>query len=199
MSNEIDFPCFIGYDECTGDYRISVGDMYSYLGDSYSADNYFDSADCGWGDYAGGIAYGKDLIVYVANFWAGDVSHAAHKCVYGKLEMWRKSGSVCSYDDDDYTYLGYAYSDWYTHSRTTGDDWRQAYADSKADCDGSYGDPGDFPLLDYLLTRPPGGGTYAYYHAITVGVCDYTQQQGCYNCSGSPWTWDSGCFYVDWE
>lgn len=195
---EIEVSCQLQFDECTDEYRLNVGDTWLVeMGGGALAqwDNYFDGgdSDCAAGYFAGTIASSHSLVIYVGNVNFGDAIANFSGFLQVVLEVFKYANSDCT---GATTLLGSDYVGWTT---PIGIGQQVCYADSKADCEGAFGDPGGSNhchLADVHVSRPAGSGSQAacYLTKIWNRECEDSTQQNC-----TIWDSDTGTTVVQWQ
>ena len=184
----LNMPCWATFDDCFSDYLVYVGDLSGVYDASRSAvaDAYFNSSNCGWGTEIGSLNNSYDLVVSVPHAWALDKTTSDGGDVEFYTEVKEYSNTDCTGTlnriSTDTSTCTTAYSS---------KEWVHAFSESKADCDGGYGDPTDCHKPDILISGPESTGYKSYWYKVEVSTCD----SGGANCTSD---YDTGCFVVYW-
>jgi len=201
--------CSFHWDFCADDFRMDVGAVESWFDESGTAhiysDAYHDSGDCGW-EYDAmqdtHVDWDDPLVFYLDYGAVGHFDSGGTEYTQAEVELqcyqFVKGSTSCS---------GSAYQltaeteTCEASAECLGEEWKRYYADSRADCDGAYGDPASTPyecnLIDILVPNPPdlsSGQTATYYYRCDITVTT-TTAEGEY---GSPVV-DYGCFKIEWH
>lgn len=189
-------PCWATEDECTGDYRLPLGHAYGwYIGGALpkrdaASTPYYAAGRCGYGSDIGDIPSTEFFVVYVAYSMAGDTSSDDSGQVKFKIDLYEYTETDCTGD------INRNFSSDTAKCTITSDDadegWQSAWSDSKRDCSGSYGDPGDCHMPDIGVGYPGTAGEYSYKYYIETKVCDSDGT----NCSETDKEY--GCFRTEW-
>lgn len=186
------WPCGIGWDQCSQDYRLilgfgSGGRLAS--GSKFGAAQalYNDSA-CGASSYVGYVDAGEDLVMSWPAAFAIDEYSSANNMVKFKMSVYESTQGNCGGTN---TLLASDTASCVPSYEQV--DWLEAYGDGRGDCEGSYGDPTSCHLPDVLLMHPGVSVTKYYYYTMAVDVCNAD------GTSCSTYGSTSGCFTMDWN
>ncbi|HNT35427.1 MAG TPA: hypothetical protein PKH07_10570, partial [bacterium] len=171
--------CAVSPDPCTDDYRLMLGSGYgkysSRIRNAEAVAN-FTANTCGLQQDVGEIPSDEDLIIYVDTSYAIDTTASDGGIVKVKIDVdeWNTTHGVepCTGDKNRTFPSDTAECD--VDGTASNRSWQTPWSDSKGDCSGGYGDPGDCHNPDIGISFPSGSGTgtYCYEYYIEISVCD---------------------------
>jgi len=175
-------PCWMSWDPKRNRFRLIVGSTYGIYGAterSIVLDNYFDSADCGWGAFTGTIPWGYDLDLSLKSAYLLDQTTGDGGRVYFQIYITKHCVDGC-----DGTCFNYSEYDQARCDSTIGDQyWREAL-DLEGDSDVCHRPDVKIPAGHYFLDAT---GLHGLKFVVRTWVCD---PNGSSNCTFDS---DSGC------
>jgi len=177
--------CYVGWDAFKQRNRIAVGDgygRYTTSGRVATADAYHDTGDCGQDVYAGSIAYGEAIELFITNAYHIDDVTTDGGRTYYRLRLTEACDGGCGGTCTNFTDLSDAA---YCNSTVTMQTWRQA-VDIEGDSDPCHAPDITLTTATNGWYPPSGGNDWGWKYYVETWVCNsdglyctYTSDYGC--------------------